>query len=89
MPKIHNRREPVRNHRFNKTTIATTDASANLVIREQEHATRMADLAGKPSTSLAQRAWAAECEWRREKALDVNLHRYPLATKPSTTRRHA
>jgi hypothetical protein len=77
MPEIHNRRETVSNRRFHKKADARAEAGANFVIQEKEHEARMADLAGKPSRSLAQRAWAAECEWRRAKSLDVKLHRYP------------
>jgi hypothetical protein len=47
---------------------ATTSFAA-----QREHDARMHDLAGKPLTSLAQRAWAAEREWRRAKKLDVML----------------
>jgi hypothetical protein len=67
-----NQREIMKKRRFNKT--ASAKAVGNFVTLEKEYEDRMADLAGKPSTSLAQRAWAVEREWRRAKKLDVKLH---------------
>jgi hypothetical protein len=60
----------------------TSKAEAAALIKK-ESGVRMADLKGKPSTSLAQRAWAAEREWRRKKKLDLKLHRYPRPIKRS------